>query len=120
MKEIHFPNWDAVLARTDLPERLRNTYQITIRWYRTEPSYLVWLERFARHVKSDALEERREEDIAALLDALALNERLSASSQRQALNALVFLFREVFGKQLGDFSDFRKAKVRARLPVWPE
>ena len=33
MKEIHFPNWDAVLARTDLPERLRNTYQITIRWY---------------------------------------------------------------------------------------
>jgi integron integrase len=210
MKEIHFPNWDAVLAWTDLPERLRNTYQITIRWYlsfcrrsragvnhesargfiewaqqekkpeawqveqwkeairwfyraaksaqpveqspgkeippvavspepagtaawrsafltvirrrhysyRTEQSYLVWLERFARHVKSDALEERREEDIAAFLDALALNERLSASSQRQALNALVFLFREVFGKQLGDFSDFRKAKVRARLPVW--
>lgn len=86
--------------------------------YRTEQSYLVWLERFARHVKSDALEERGAEDIGAFLDALALNERLSASSQRQALNALVFLFREVFGKQLGDFSDFRKAKVRTRLPVW--
>ena len=86
--------------------------------YRTEQSYLVWLERFARHVKSEALEERGAEDIAAFLDALASNERLSASSQRQALNALVFLFREVFGKQLGDFSDFRKAKVRARLPVW--
>ncbi len=210
MKEIHFPNWDAVLERAKLPDRLKRTFQITIRWYlsfcrrsragvnhesargfiewaqqekqpeawqleewkeairwfyraaksaqplehcpgkeipqvsvapepagtpawksafltvvrrrhysyRTEQSYLVWLERFARHVKSEALEERGAEDIAAFLDALALNERLSASSQRQALNALVFLFRKVFGKQLGDFSDFRKAKVRARLPVW--
>ena len=78
----------------------------------------MWLERFARHGKSAALEERGVEDIAAFLDELALNERLSASSQRQALNALVFLYREVFGKTLGDFSDFRRAKVRVRLPVW--
>jgi integron integrase len=49
---------------------------------------------------------------------MALNERLSASSQRQALNALVFLYREVFGRTLGDFSDYRRAKVRPHLPVW--
>src|SRR5436190_17513258 len=49
---------------------------------------------------------------------MALNERLSASSQRQALNALVFLFREVFERQLGDLAEFRRAKVRTHLPVW--
>ena len=86
--------------------------------YRTELSYLVWLERFARHVKIEALETLGEEQIAQFLDALALDERLSASSQRQALNALVFLYREVFNKELGDFSDYRRAKVRPHLPVW--
>jgi hypothetical protein len=58
------------------------------------------------------------DEIKRFLDALALNERLSASSRRQALNALVFLCREVFGKVLSDFSDFRRAKVRSHPPVW--
>ncbi len=33
MKGTYFPNWDAVLARTELPERLKRTFGITIRWY---------------------------------------------------------------------------------------
>ncbi|MDA1276013.1 MAG: integron integrase, partial [Verrucomicrobia bacterium] len=56
--------------------------------------------------------------IKAFLDALALDQRLSASSQRQALNAVVYLLREVFGKELGDFSDYRRSKVRPHVPVW--
>jgi integron integrase len=86
--------------------------------FSTEQSYLVWIERFARHVKIEALETLGEQQIAQFLDALALEERLSASSQRQALNALVFLYREVFKQELGDFSDFRRARVRPHLPVW--
>jgi hypothetical protein len=69
--------------------------------YRTEQSYLAWIERFARHCARGDLECLGVEQIASFLDALALKERLSASSQRQALNALVFLFREVFEKELG-------------------
>jgi site-specific recombinase XerD len=57
--------------------------------YRTEQSYLVWLERFARFCKSDDLRQRGPEDIKAFLDDLALDQRLSASGQRQALNAVV-------------------------------
>jgi integron integrase len=86
--------------------------------YRTEQSYLVWIERFARQARTAKIEELGEPEIKAFLDAMALDQRLSASSQRQALNALVFLYREVFGKELGDFSDFRRAKVRPRAPVW--
>ncbi|MBX3745340.1 MAG: phage integrase N-terminal SAM-like domain-containing protein [Verrucomicrobiae bacterium] len=86
--------------------------------YRTEQTYMVWIARFARHFRTDDVERLGEAEIGAFLDSMALNERLSASSQRQALNALVFLFREVFGRELGDFSDYRRAKVRPHLPVW--
>lgn len=86
--------------------------------YRTEQSYLVWIERYARSVVKANLEDQGEEQIKGFLDRLALNQRLSASSQRQALNALVFLYREVFGRELGDFSDFRRAKARSNMPVW--
>jgi integron integrase len=86
--------------------------------YRTEQSYLVWLQRFARFCRSDDLQLRGPGDIKAFLDDLALDQRLSASSQRQALNAVVFLLREVFGKELGDFSDYRRGKVRSHLPTW--
>lgn len=86
--------------------------------YRTEQSYLVWLERFERYCGTPDLRGRSEEDIKGFLNAMALNQRLSASSQRQALNAVVFLLREVFGKELGDFSDFQRAKARTHAPVW--
>jgi integron integrase len=86
--------------------------------YRTEQSYLVWLERFARFCRTDDLVSRGAVDVKAFLDALALDQRLSASSQRQALNAVVFLLREVFGQELGDFSDYRRARMRPHAPVW--
>ena len=86
--------------------------------YRTEGSYLVWLERFARFCGSDDLQSRGPEDIKAFLDELAVNEHLSASSQKQALNAVVFLLHKVYGQELGDFSDYRRAKVRPRAPTW--
>jgi len=86
--------------------------------YRTEQSYLVWIQQFAKHVGTSNLAELGAEQIKAFLDGLALNHCLSASSQRQALNALVFLYREVFGKDLGDFSDYHHAKARSHMPVW--
>jgi integron integrase len=86
--------------------------------YRTEQSYLVWIQRFARFCRSDDLAARGSDDVKAFLDGLARDERLSASSQRQALNAVVFLLREVYGKELGDFSDYRRAKIRTHAPSW--
>mgnify|MGYP001595048424 CR=1 FL=1 len=85
---------------------------------RTEQSSLVWIERFARPGQTADWQSLGAEQLAGFLDTLALEQRLSASSQRQALHALVFLYREVFGRELGDFSEYRRAKVRPHLPVW--
>ena len=42
---------------------------------------------------------------------------MAVATQRQALNALVFLVREALGKPLADFSQFRRARVSKRVPV---
>ncbi len=86
--------------------------------YRTEQSYLVWVQRFARFCRSEDLAARGAEDVKAFLDELALQERLSTSSQRQALNAVVFLLREVYGKELADFSEYQRARARTHAPSW--
>ena len=115
------PVWLPPVAKTGWPE-WKIAFLTTLRRrkysYRTEESYLVWIERFARHLGTEDLRARGEKEIAEFLDSLALNEQLSASSQRQALNALVFLYRDVFGRELGDFSEYRRARVRPHLPVW--
>ena len=99
--------------------------------YRTELTYLAWVERYVRFCrveKSDAVErvptggwrhprECGTEELTAFLSHLANEGRVSASTQNQALNALVFLYREVLGIDLGEFSDFARAKRPRRLPA---
>lgn len=55
-------------------------------------------------------------DVSAFLTSLAVNQRASASSQRQALNALVFLIQEGFGRELGELN-FTRARPGTRVPV---
>lgn len=62
-------------------------------------------------------EQATEEDIRSFLSELATEHRASASTQKQALNALVFLLRDVYEKQLGDFSGFERARKFRRMPV---
>ena len=64
-----------------------------------------------------AIEAVKETDIKEFLSEMATMQRTSASSQKQALNAIVFLLREVYGKELGDFSDFTRAPHHPRIPV---
>lgn len=76
------------------------------------------MERFARHCGPAKLRPCGFAEVKAFLDALALDQRLSASSQRQALNAVLFPLREVFGQALGDVSDYRRPPVRPHAPTW--
>ena len=70
-----------------------------------------------RQERGPALAEVGAAEVKAFLSRLAVEERASAASQRQALNALVFHFREVEGRDLGDFGDFVRARKRKHVPV---
>jgi site-specific recombinase XerD len=59
----------------------------------------------------------RAEAVKEYLEFLAEERQVSASTQNQALNALVFLYEQVLGEPLGTIGDFTRAKRPKRLPV---
>ncbi|MFC2993110.1 phage integrase N-terminal SAM-like domain-containing protein [Halomonas tibetensis] len=56
-------------------------------------------------------------EVRAFLEHLAVERRVAAATQNQALNALVFLYRHVLDQPLGDIGEFSRAKRPRRLPV---
>jgi integron integrase len=84
---------------------------------RTEQAYRQWIKRFIffhgkRHPKDMGPPEVR-----SFLNDLAARQMVAVSTQNQALNALVFLYREVLGWDLGDLGEFERPSRPARLPV---
>lgn len=84
--------------------------------WRTEQTYREWAGRFARFLGTQAVESAGGDDIRRFLTHLATRERIAAATQKQALNALVFLLREVYQKEMGDFSDYTRARRWMRIP----
>lgn len=76
----------------------------------TEKSYVQWVLRYIRFHGLRHPRELREEEITQFLTYLAQTRKVSASTQNQALNALVFLYREVLGLELGDLSKFQSSR----------
>jgi integrase len=85
--------------------------------YRTEQTYLDWAKRFVRYHEGKDPAQLDEQSIRSYLEHLAVQGRVGAKTQRQALNAVVFLFGQVLEREMGDFSDYQRAQARSRMPV---
>ena len=85
--------------------------------YRTEKAYIHWIKRFTLFHNTRHPAEMGEAEIGRFLSRLATDSRVSASTQNQALNALLFLYRGVFGKAIGYVNGVIRAKRSKRLPV---
>ena len=92
---------------------------VRVRHYsvRTEESYVAWVRRFVRFHEMRHPRELGVGDINRFLAALAEGGRLSASTQRQALSAVLFLYRHVLHSDPGDIAAIARAKGPVRLPV---
>jgi integron integrase len=111
------PPPDVPLPKGDEPaERLR--YAIRCRRYsvRTEQSYVFWVNRFLAFCRDGAVEQDADA-VRAFLERLVIAEQMSASTQGQALNALVFYFKHVVGTPFGDLGEFQRSKRPRKLPV---
>jgi len=84
---------------------------------KTEKAYLHWIRRFVNYHHGKCPSHMGGAEIHQFLSHLAMNDRVAASTQNQALNAIVFLYRKVVKKELGDFGDFPRARRPKRLPV---
>ena len=84
---------------------------------RTEKAYVAWVRRFVVfHDKRHPLEMGREE-VEQFLTHLAVQQRVSASTQNQAFSAVLFLYREVLEQHLEGLEDVVRAKRPVHLPV---
>jgi len=100
-----------------LLDRVRETLRRKHYSYRTEQAYVNWIRRFVlfhnkRHPKDMGVPE-----IEAFLTHLAVEENVAASTQNQALSALLFLYREVLHQNLDLPIDAARAKKPKRLPT---
>lgn len=84
---------------------------------KTEKAYILWIRRFIGYNHGKRPSHMGGAEIHQFLSHLAINERVAASTQNQALNAIVFFYRKVIKKEPGDFSDFPRARLPKRLPV---
>jgi site-specific recombinase XerD len=99
-----------------LLQQLRQALRLHHYSRRTEEAYVGWVRRYVRFHGLRHPRELGQEDIRRFLTALAVR-GLSASSQTQALSALVFLYREVLCWEPGDLGELVRAKQPGRLPV---
>jgi len=84
---------------------------------RTEEAYRFWIRRFIFFFDKRHPRELREADVAKFLNHLAVKREVSASTQTQALNALVFLYRDVLASPLEKLPGFNRVQQRQRIPV---
>ncbi len=83
----------------------------------TEKTYIQWIIRFVRFHELQHPADLGGDEIRDFLTHLAIKRRVAASTQNQALNALVFLYQRVLTRNLDEFGDFIKARKPKRLPV---
>ncbi|MEM1181667.1 MAG: integron integrase [Acidobacteriota bacterium] len=105
--------------RTQSPrllDEIRAKLRLLHRSRRTEKSYVGWIRRYIRFHGTRHPREMDEKEVSAFLTHLADQRNVSASTQKQALCALVFLYKEVLKIELGEI-DAAKARRRRRLPV---
>jgi integron integrase len=100
-----------------LLDRVRATLRSRHYSPRTEEAYVRWMLRFIRYHRLRHPAEMGPREITDFLSALASRGRVSSSTQNQATSALLFLYREVLGIDIGWLDDVVRAKASRRLPV---
>ena len=104
-------------AKPKLLDQVRHAIRTRHYSYMTEKAYVGWIKRFIFFHNKRHPAQMAEAEIAQFLSSLASDSHVSASTQNQALNALLFLYHEVLGKEIGYIAGIVRAKRPNRLPV---
>jgi integron integrase len=103
------------------PPRLldRVRHAIRLRQYsrRTEEAYVLWIRRYVVFHGKRHPSEMGSREVTGFLSDLAVRKQVSASTQNQALSALVFLYREVLGQAVDGLDEIVRAKRSTRVPL---
>ncbi len=109
---INEPSGSYTPAVPRLLERVRLALRARHYRPRTDTAYVGWIRRFILFHGKRHPDEMRESEINAFLTHLAVERQVSASTQTRALSAILFLYRDVLGTEIGEIEGI----VRARRP----
>lgn len=107
-----------------LLDRVRTALRVRHHALRTEQAYIGWIRRYILYHRTPHPDERLRHpdemgtvEVVEFLSHLAVDRQVTASTQNQALSALVFLYREVLGRELEGLNSAVRARAPRRLPV---
>ena len=105
------PEWDKVIAELASEIKTRHYSRKTLK------AYSLWARQFQKFLRNKPPHELSSTDVKEYLTYLAVKCHVAASTQNQAFNALLFVFRHVFKKDFGDHRDVPRAKKSKHIPV---
>src|SRR5438876_6068346 len=117
MKVLLAPQAVAGKPKKKLLDQVRDVMRLKHYSLRTERTYCDWIARFIRFHELRHPRDMGEAELSAFLTHLARDGKVAASTQNQALSALLFLYKDVLKQEIGWLEHVERAKKPARLPV---
>src|ERR1051325_3358232 len=103
--------------KAKLLDQVREVMRVKHYSLRTESTYVQWIKRYIFFHNKRHPREMGGPEVGAFLSHLAMAEHVSASTQNQALNAIVFLYGEVLHMDLGGLGQVPRARRTEKGPV---
>ncbi len=111
LKKSSSPEWDKAIANLAAEIKVRHYSRKTLK------TYADWSRKFQGYLKDKTPEALNSADVKAYLTFLAVNCKVAASTQNQAFNALLFLYRHILKKDFGEHKDVPRAKKSKYIPI---
>ena len=105
------------MSKSPFLENVRHLLRMKHYSIHTEKSYLLWIKRFILFNQKRHPKDMGEEEISNYMSYLAVNRRVTSSTQNLALCAIVFMYKHVFERELTLLSDTVRAKAPKRVPM---
>ena len=106
------PAWDKIIDNLAAEIKIRHYSRKTLK------AYADWSRKFQSYLRNKPPDELSATDVKAYITYLAVNCKVAASTQNQAFNALLFLFRHTLKKDFGDHKDIPRAKKSKYIPMF--
>ena len=105
------------MAEKKILDSVRESIRLKHYSIRTEETYVNWIKRYILFHNKTHPSQLSEEHIRKYLSYLALERKVSASTQNQAFNALIYLYKNVLKIELDEIGEVERAKRSRKLPV---
>lgn len=98
------------MGKGKLLDEVRNSLRTQNYSYRTEKTYVNWIQKYILFHNKRHPKEMAEREINQFLTYLAVNRKVAASTQNQALSALLFLYKVILRKEIGWIGNLQRAR----------